>query len=50
MPFWVKLGWRWIAAGTATEGWRIINTMGNRIERVERSDADEGEKRAGTTG
>jgi inorganic phosphate transporter, PiT family len=36
VPFWVKLACATsIAAGTATGGWRIINTMGNRITTVE---------------
>jgi PiT family inorganic phosphate transporter len=36
VPFWVKLICATaIAAGTATGGWRIINTMGNRITTVE---------------
>jgi PiT family inorganic phosphate transporter len=36
VPFWVKLACATaIALGTATGGWRIINTMGNRITSVE---------------
>jgi inorganic phosphate transporter, PiT family len=36
VPFWVKFVCATaIAAGTATGGWRIINTMGNRITTVE---------------
>jgi PiT family inorganic phosphate transporter len=36
VPFWVKLVCASaIALGTATGGWRIINTMGNRITTVE---------------
>jgi inorganic phosphate transporter, PiT family len=36
VPMWVKLICATaIAAGTATGGWRIINTMGNRITNVE---------------
>ncbi len=36
VPLWVKLGCALsIAGGTATGGWRIINTMGNRITNVE---------------
>jgi PiT family inorganic phosphate transporter len=36
VPFWVKLGCALaIALGTATGGWRIINTMGNRLTEVE---------------
>ena len=36
VPFWVKLGCALsIAGGTASGGWRIINTMGNRITNVE---------------
>jgi PiT family inorganic phosphate transporter len=36
VPIWVKLGCALsIAGGTATGGWRIINTMGNRITNVE---------------
>jgi inorganic phosphate transporter, PiT family len=36
VPFWVKLGCALaIALGTATGGWRIINTMGNRLTNVE---------------
>jgi inorganic phosphate transporter, PiT family len=36
VPLWVKLLCATsIAAGTATGGWRIINTMGNRITNVE---------------
>ncbi|HEY1520330.1 MAG TPA: anion permease [Solirubrobacteraceae bacterium] len=36
VPFWVKLGCALsIALGTASGGWRIINTMGNRITTVE---------------
>ena len=36
VPLWVKLGCALsIALGTATGGWRIINTMGNRITNVE---------------
>ena len=36
VPLWVKLICATaIAAGTATGGWRIINTMGNRITNVE---------------
>ena len=36
VPIWVKLGCALsIALGTATGGWRIINTMGNRITNVE---------------
>jgi inorganic phosphate transporter, PiT family len=36
VPFWVKLGCALsIALGTASGGWRIINTMGNRITNVE---------------
>jgi inorganic phosphate transporter, PiT family len=36
VPFWVKLGCALaIALGTAAGGWRIINTMGNRLTRVE---------------
>jgi PiT family inorganic phosphate transporter len=36
VPFWVKFACATaIALGTATGGWRIINTMGNRITSVE---------------
>jgi PiT family inorganic phosphate transporter len=36
VPFWVKLGCALaIALGTAAGGWRIINTMGNRLTNVE---------------
>ena len=36
VPFWVKFGCApSIALGTASGGWRIINTMGNRITNVE---------------
>jgi PiT family inorganic phosphate transporter len=36
VPFWVKLACATaIACGTAMGGWRIINTMGNRITNVE---------------
>jgi PiT family inorganic phosphate transporter len=36
VPIWVKLGCALsIALGTASGGWRIINTMGNRITNVE---------------
>jgi inorganic phosphate transporter, PiT family len=36
VPFWVKFGCALsIALGTASGGWRIINTMGNRITNVE---------------
>jgi len=36
VPVWVKLGCALaIALGTATGGWRIINTMGNRLTNVE---------------
>jgi inorganic phosphate transporter, PiT family len=36
VPFWVKLGCVLaIALGTAAGGWRIINTMGNRLTEVE---------------
>ena len=36
VPFWVKLVCALsIALGTASGGWRIINTMGNRITNVE---------------
>jgi len=36
VPLWVKFGCATaIALGTATGGWRIINTMGNRITNVE---------------
>jgi PiT family inorganic phosphate transporter len=36
VPLWVKLGCALaIALGTATGGWRIINTMGNRLTNVE---------------
>jgi PiT family inorganic phosphate transporter len=36
VPFWVKIGCALaIAAGTATGGWRIINTMGNRLTHLE---------------
>src|ERR1700749_4785387 len=36
VPFWVKFGCALsIALGTASGGWRIINTMGNRITHVE---------------
>ena len=36
IPIWVKLGCAAaIAAGTACGGWRIINTMGNRITNIE---------------
>src|SRR5580704_7594587 len=36
VPFWVKFGCALsIALGTASGGWRIINTMGNRITTVE---------------
>jgi PiT family inorganic phosphate transporter len=36
VPFWVKIGCALaIALGTATGGWRIINTMGNRLTNVE---------------
>jgi len=36
VPIWVKLGCATaIALGTASGGWRIINTMGNRITNVE---------------
>ncbi len=36
VPFWVKLGCALaIALGTAAGGWRIINTMGNRLTKVE---------------
>jgi inorganic phosphate transporter, PiT family len=36
VPFWVKFACATaIALGTATGGWRIINTMGNRITNVE---------------
>jgi len=36
VPLWVKLGCALsIALGTASGGWRIINTMGNRITNVE---------------
>jgi PiT family inorganic phosphate transporter len=35
VPFWVKLGCALaIALGTATGGWRIINTMGNRLTEI----------------
>jgi len=36
VPFWVKLGCALaIALGTASGGWRIINTMGNRLTELE---------------
>jgi inorganic phosphate transporter, PiT family len=36
VPFWVKLGCALaIALGTAAGGWRIINTMGNRLTKLE---------------
>jgi inorganic phosphate transporter, PiT family len=36
VPFWVKLACALaIAAGTAIGGWRIINTMGNRLTEIE---------------
>jgi inorganic phosphate transporter, PiT family len=36
VPFWVKIGCALaIALGTASGGWRIINTMGNRLTEVE---------------
>jgi inorganic phosphate transporter, PiT family len=36
VPFWVKLGCALaIALGTASGGWRIINTMGNRLTTLE---------------
>jgi hypothetical protein len=36
VPFWVKLGCALaIALGTASGGWRIINTMGNRLTDIE---------------
>ena len=36
VPFWVKLGCALaIALGTAAGGWRIINTMGNRLTKIE---------------
>src|SRR5580704_13931604 len=36
VPFWVKFGCALsIALGTASGGWRIINTMGNRITNIE---------------
>jgi PiT family inorganic phosphate transporter len=36
VPFWVKLSCALaIAAGTAIGGWRIINTMGNRLTEIE---------------
>jgi PiT family inorganic phosphate transporter len=36
VPLWVKLGCAFaIALGTAAGGWRIINTMGNRLTKVE---------------
>lgn len=36
VPFWVKIGCALaIALGTASGGWRIINTMGNRLTKVE---------------
>jgi PiT family inorganic phosphate transporter len=36
VPFWVKVGCALaIALGTASGGWRIINTMGNRLTKVE---------------
>jgi inorganic phosphate transporter, PiT family len=36
VPFWVKLGCALaIALGTASGGWRIINTMGNRLTKLE---------------
>jgi PiT family inorganic phosphate transporter len=36
VPFWVKLGCALaIALGTASGGWRIINTMGNRLTEIE---------------
>jgi PiT family inorganic phosphate transporter len=36
VPLWVKVGCALaIALGTATGGWRIINTMGNRLTNVE---------------
>jgi PiT family inorganic phosphate transporter len=36
VPLWVKLGCALaIAGGTATGGWRIINTMGNRLTDIE---------------
>jgi PiT family inorganic phosphate transporter len=36
VPLWVKLGCALaIALGTAARGWRIINTMGNRLTEVE---------------
>ena len=36
MPVWVKLSCALaIAAGTAIGGWRIINTMGNRLNEIE---------------
>jgi PiT family inorganic phosphate transporter len=36
VPLWVKLGCALaIALGTATGGWRIINTMGNRLTKLE---------------
>jgi PiT family inorganic phosphate transporter len=36
VPFWVKFGCALsISLGTASGGWRIINTMGNRITNVE---------------
>ena len=35
VPFWVKLGCALaIALGTASGGWRIINTMGNRLTEI----------------
>jgi PiT family inorganic phosphate transporter len=36
VPLWVKLGCALaIALGTASGGWRIINTMGNRLTKIE---------------
>jgi PiT family inorganic phosphate transporter len=36
VPFWVKIGCALaIALGTASGGWRIINTMGNRLTKLE---------------
>jgi PiT family inorganic phosphate transporter len=36
VPFWVKIGCALaIALGTASGGWRIINTMGNRLTQIE---------------